>query len=171
VLYDGTNEYYLQHDIDGNKTVAASIMMDASNDIEQDNYNILLHGHHMKNGTMFKDLVKYKVKDFFENNRIIHFDTLYDDMLWEVFSVYVIDAGDETILTDYLGNPTLYKMFLEKYAERSMYAVDGLEFKSTDRILTLSTCSYETKNSRTLVHARLISKNGELVAQPTVDLK
>jgi sortase (surface protein transpeptidase) len=48
-----------------------------------------------------------------------------------------------------------------------MFPIDGLTLNAGDRLLTLSTCSYETSNARTIVHARLIRKNGEMVAEPT----
>jgi len=170
VLYDGAH-YYLNHDIDHNKVTAGSIYLDPSNNPERDDLHYLIHGHNMKNGTMFKDIVKYKNESFFYKNRLIRFDTLYDDMVWEVFSVYVLDAAKETIFTDYMGSETLYLLFLEKYAEKSMYAVEGIEFTADDRILTLSTCSYETPNSRTIVHARLIYKNGVQAIAPTINLR
>ena len=170
VLYDGAH-YYLNHDIDHNKVTAGSIYLDPSNNPERDDLHYLIHGHNMKNGTMFKDIVKYKNESFFYKNRLIRFDTLYDDMVWEVFSVYVLDAAKETIFTDYMGSEALYRLFLEKYAEKSMYAVEGIEFIADDRILTLSTCSYETPNSRTIVHARLIYKNGVQAIAPTINLR
>ncbi|MDR3120113.1 MAG: sortase [Clostridiales bacterium] len=167
VMYDGTH-YYLKHDIDRRELVAGSIYMDPSNNPARDNYNTLLHGHHMKNGTMFKDVVKYKGKTFFKDHRLIQFNTLYDDMIWEVFSVYVLNADNETITT-YYKDAGAFLAAANQYKERSMFPADGLEFTEKDRILTLSTCSYETPNSRTIVHARLIAKNGALVAKPTAN--
>lgn len=163
VLYDGS-DYYLNHNIDRNKVTAGSIYLDPANDPFGDDYNLLIHGHRMKNGTMFKDVVKYKEESFFNSHRLIRFNTLYDEMLWEVFSIYVIDAGDEIVPIDFFGNSTVFLLYAKRFAERSMYKVDGLEFDSDDRILTLSTCSYETDNSRTILHARLISKNGSQIA-------
>jgi len=169
VLHDGTH-FYLDHDIDRRAIISAAIYMDPANSLERDDYNRLLHGHHMKNGTMFRDIVKYKTARFFDEHRLIRFDTLYDYMLWEVFSVYVLDADREGMTTDYMGNDELYVQMLNGYAERSMFKIEGLSLNAWDRILTLSTCSYETSNSRTIVHARLINKNGIQVAAPTVVL-
>ena len=167
VLHDGTNDYYLAHDIDGNKTVAASIFMDATNVKKRDNYNTLLHGHNMKNGSMFADVARYKNESFFRDQRhsIIYFDTLYDEMVWEVFSVYVVDADTEFMYTNFIS-PDSFLNMAKFWQERSFHKVEELVLIESDRVLTLNTCSYETGNSRTLVHARLIYKNSEKVAEP-----
>jgi sortase B len=159
VMHDGTH-YYLSHDIDHNKSASGSIYMDPSCGPDRDNFNILLHGHHMRNGSMFKDISKYKDRAYFMEHRSIRFDTLYDDMAWEVFSVYVLDAGAETMQTAFMTQ----KDFVEAangFAERSMVSPgDGAGFTGDDRLLTLSTCSYEFGNARTVIHARLVEKNG-----------
>ena len=167
VMYDGT-DFYLDHNIDRQKIISGSIYMDPSNSLERSNYNILLHGHHMKNGTMFKDVVKYKEKNFFMKHRIIQFDTLYNDMIWEVFSVYVLNADVETMYTNFRNDAE----FLERansFKDRSMFSIEELELNENDRLLTLSTCSYETSNARTILHARLLSIDGVMVAEPTSD--
>jgi len=166
-LYDGTNQYYISHDIDGKETTAAAIFLDATNSVKRDNYNMLLHGHNMKNGTMFKDVVKYKTESFFKDtrHRIVHFDTLYDDMVWEVFSVYIIDADKEPFYTNF-QSPENFLDIAVGWIERSMFYPGDITLTGSDRILTLSTCSYETINSRTVVHARLIYKNGVKTAEP-----
>ena len=167
VLYDGT-DYYLNHTIDHVETVAGSIYMDQTNNIERNNYNMLLHGHHMKNGTMFKDVVKFKERDFFMKHRIIKFDTLYHDMVWEVFSVYVLDANKEMMYTNFATKEDFLAM-ANSFKDRSMFQIEGLELNGNDRLLTLSTCSYEVNNARTILHARLIQKDGVMVAEPTSD--
>ena len=162
VLYDGTHRY-LEYNIDGVKTTAASIYMDPSNNINRDNHNFLVYGHNMKNGSMFGDIIKYKDESFFYNHRIIHFDTLYDDMVWEVFSVYVLDAEQELMYTRF-GNDDNFFEIANGYRKRSLFPVDNIVLTSNDRMLTLSTCSYELSDARTIVHARLIYLNGEKFA-------
>jgi SrtB family sortase len=49
--------------------------------------NIVIYGHHMKNGSMFADLCKYTDKDFYENHKMIKFDTLSSLGEYEVVAV------------------------------------------------------------------------------------
>jgi len=155
----------LDYNIDGDKTTAASIYMDPTNSLGRDNHNTLLHGHNMKNGSMFNNVVKYKDERYFNSHRIIQFDTLYDNMTWEVFSVYVLDADFEKMYTSFGAGDSFHNI-ANGYLERSIFSTNGLVLTERDRFLTLSTCSYETPNSRTILHARLIYLNGAKVAEP-----
>ena len=38
--------------------------------------NCVIYGHHMNNGTMFADLCEYESEDFYQEHKIIRFDTL-----------------------------------------------------------------------------------------------
>jgi len=40
--------------------------------------NIIIYGHHIKNNKMFGELEKYKKKEFYNNNKVINFNTIYD---------------------------------------------------------------------------------------------
>lgn len=155
VMQSTDNKYYLEHDINGKKLKSGSIFMDYRNTPAGENWNTILYGHHMKNGTMFKDLMKYKKKDFFKKNRVISFDTLYGNSRWEIFSVYITDIYFDYIQTrfetteEYLG-------FLNRITNKSLYKSD-VKLGENDKILTLSTCTYEFDNARLAIHARLLN--------------
>ena len=148
------NDYYLHTNIENKKSVRGCVYIDYRNDRELKNKNTLVYGHNMKDGSMFKDLVRYKNKDFFNLHGIIHMDSLYEESDWQVFSVYVVDADKETIDPDYPDEESFIKE-LNRFKDRSMYKTD-IQLSSNDRVITLVTCSYETKNSRTIVHAKHI---------------
>ena len=67
------NEYYLKHDVYGNSSAAGSIYMPAEVEgiAEKDIHQIII-GHHMRNGSMFSYLVKYKYKSFWEATPYIY---------------------------------------------------------------------------------------------------
>ncbi|MGI6151736.1 MAG: class B sortase [Christensenellales bacterium] len=62
------NDYYLDHDINGNKTVYGWIYFDYRNADPARRRNVIVYGHNMKDDTMFGDLHKYQDKDFFKKN-------------------------------------------------------------------------------------------------------
>lgn len=154
VVQSDNNEYYLDKDIYGKASTAGSIFMDYRNDLKTDDYNRILYGHNMKNGTIFKDLMKYKYEEFFENNRIITFDTIYGEEQYEIFSVYVTDTSFYYIDTEFKSNDE-FNEFLKKIKSKSMFESD-IELEESKEILTLSTCSYEFNNARFVVHAKKI---------------
>jgi sortase B len=103
---------------------------------------------------MFKDLIKYKNKDFFYTNNIIQFDTLYEEIKWEVFSVY-ITGTDFNYIKTHFNTPAEYENFLIAIKNKSLFPTD-VELTADDQILTLSTCTYEYNDARFVVHARRV---------------
>ncbi|NLU35414.1 MAG: class B sortase [Clostridiales bacterium] len=148
------NDYYLRRDIYGNYASAGAIFMDYRSDAQGRGRHIILYGHHMKNGTMFKELDKYKKKEFFDENNFVRFDSLFSEMKWEVFSVYVTETDFPYIQTD-INSDEEYIAFLRMIKNRSMHQKD-IELMQEDQILTLSTCSYEYDDARLVVHARRV---------------
>lgn len=148
------NDYYLRRDIHGKSARAGTIFMDYRSDKLGKGKNTILYGHHMRNGSMFKDLVKYKREDFFQKNGYIRFDTLYEEIEWEVFSVYITEVDFPYGQTAFDSDEE-YITFLEGIKGRSMFEKD-IELTEEAQILTLSTCTYEYDNARLVVHARRV---------------
>ncbi|BBH24940.1 SrtB family sortase [Paenibacillus baekrokdamisoli] len=148
------NEYYLKHTFEKIKNVSGAIFMDYRNDPELQDANTIVYGHHMKNGTMFKALQNYKDLDFFNKHRIIMYDTPTGHYEWEVFSVYVTSTEFYYIQPTFKTNEQ-YATFLNKIHSKSMHPSE-ITLVDQDRILTLSTCSYEFDNARLVIHARLL---------------
>lgn len=154
VVYSGDNEYYLTRDFDKVDSPYGAIFLDFRCDILDfaKTRNVILYGHRMKDGTMFKPLVNYEEESFFYENRIIRFDTLYESYEWEVFTVFETDTDFYYIDTDY---PTDEKWlnFLEKCRSLSIFDTETT-FSPTDIVLTLSTCA-SNNNERLVVMAKL----------------
>lgn len=61
--------FYLKHGFDKEYTDYGCPYMCESCDVNKPSDNLIVYGHHMKNGTMFSDLEKFKSKDFGRNTR------------------------------------------------------------------------------------------------------
>ena len=104
---------------------------------------------------MFAQLEKYKEKEFFQNDNDIKIEVENDKVLtYKVFSVYVTDANDNYIKTNF-DNKSEYKEFLDKIKNKSIYKSD-INVDENDKIITLSTCSYEFNDARMVVHGKLL---------------
>lgn len=148
------NDFYLHNDFEKKKSVAGCIFMDFRNSVLPLDKNTILYGHNLKDASMFRDLVLYKNRDFFFNNDIIAFNTIYEEGLWKVFSAYVTDTGFNYLITDF-ANEQEFNTYIDVIKSKSMFKKE-ISINSDDRILTLSTCSYEFRNARMVVHAKLI---------------
>ena len=150
------NNYYLRRDIHGNSARAGTIFMDYRSDARARGRHTILYGHHMRNGSMFKDLEKYKNEGFFQENGYIRFDTLFAEIEWEVFAVYITDTNFPYTQVTFASDED-YMDFLKRIKNKSMYQKD-IELTEEDQILTLSTCTYEYDDARFVVHARRVRK-------------
>jgi len=148
------NEFYLTRNINKVKDSAGWIFMDYENDIKKRNYNTVIYGHNMKADAMFHSIRYYRTYDYFLKHRFITFNTLYEEGVWEVFSFYKTDVNFDYIRVYYPNDDFFYYMAMAM-KQKSMYDT-GVEIQKGDRILTLSTCTNETDNSRFALHAKLI---------------
>ncbi|MCB2289420.1 class B sortase [Clostridium sp. CS001] len=154
VFKGDNNEFYLDHDPYKKSNNHGSIFMDFRNKGVAEELHTILYGHNMKDGSMFADLNKYKDLDFLDKNPIIEFSTLYEDIRWEIFSVYITDTTFDYIRTNF-DKTEDRTIFLQHIKEKSKFHRD-IAVSEKDTILTLSTCSYEFINARLVIHAKRI---------------
>ena len=148
------NSFYLDKDINKNYLSSGSIFMNYLNHGFNDE-NTVLFGHHMRNKTMFAQLNKYKEKEFFYGDNDIVIEVENDKVLkYKVFSAYVTDSKDNYIKTNF-DDKDQYKEFLEDIKNKSQYKSD-IDVNENDKIITLSTCSYEFNDARMVVHGKLL---------------
>lgn len=157
VVQADNNDYYLGRSFERKKSAAGAIFMDYRNEVQTLSGNIVLYGHRMRDGTMFKALVNYLDRDFFFENRTITFDTLEAPQQWEAISVYETDTSYNYIQTTFEDKKE-YVDFLKGIQKKSRIRTDTA-LSDEDVILTLSTCSYSYDDARLVVHFRLLQQS------------
>ena len=86
--------FYLKHGFDKSYTDYGCPYVAESCDLSKPSDNIIVYGHHMKNGSMFSDLEKFKKKDFWEEHKTFNFNTLYAKQTYEIIAVFkTVDCG------------------------------------------------------------------------------
>jgi sortase B len=161
VMQGTDNEYYLNHTPEHINATRGSIFMDYNVVLDPEVLprHLLMHGHHMRDGSMFQNVTYYKTKAYFDEHPYIHYETLYLDTLWQVFSIYICDSNEYVPMA--FKNDEAFLAYAEKTAARSMYPVD-VAFTADDVIMTLNTCSYEFSGAHTLLCAKLIKVSYDL---------
>lgn len=151
------NEFYLTRNFKKEKNSGGAIFLSYDNDKPFEERNTIVHGHNMKDGSMFASLMKFKEEDFFNENKKI-FIVLRDKVLeYEIFSAYVEQASHNPYQIGFASDED-YVAYLNGLRTRSLFHRDQPDFTKDDKIITLSTCSYEIDDGRMLLHARLIEK-------------
>ncbi len=155
VVQTTNNDYYLNHAFDRSKNYAGWVFADFRNDFDTLSKNTVIYAHGRKDGVMFGSLNNSLKKNWYTKleNQLIQFSTLNYNTLWQIFSVYKIEAESYYITTDF-STDEAFSEFITKMENRSIYDF-GVDVSSDDRILTLSTC-YNDKGIRTVVQAKLV---------------
>lgn len=151
VVQSSDNDYYLKHNFRKESNISGTVFVESANDIDNDK-NIILYGHNMRNGTMFNNITNYKEESFFnEDNKIniIMNNTLYE---YEVFSVYVKNVSEVNLAIGFASEDEFIN-YAYNQADESIYKKD-VDFSAEDNLITLVTCSYEFTDARTIVVAR-----------------
>lgn len=157
VLQGEDNDFYLKHNPQKEYSFRGSIFMDYRNNDTAKDQNTILYGHYVNDKSMFYDLKYYKEKSFYtkDGHDTIEFNTYKRPMRWQIFSVTIRDGVDEYDIVDF-ENDEEYQSYLDEIVSKSIYDT-GVNVTTDDRILTLSTCSYEFDNARLVIHAKLVS--------------
>ena len=131
--------------------------------------NNTIYGHNMMDGLSFAQLEKYYTIDGFKESPVIQYSTLYKDYYFKVYAVIITNgypSGDNGYLFNYnishFGSNKNFETFITALDERKLYDT-GVDINKDDKLITLSTCSYEIKQSemgRLAVIGRLV-RDGE----------
>ena len=151
VMQGEDNEYYLHHDFDGSPLKAGSIFLDYRCENRLMNPINVLYGHNMRNGSMFAQVTSYTTDSFFDAHRygwLATPDTVYRI---DFFSCAIADSSDSL----YDGS-TQSKEWIPHICEKSVVSRDMI-FSDEDRFISLSTCSYEFENARTVLTGKLVN--------------
>jgi sortase B len=146
VVQASDNSYYLKRMVDGGHNSAGSIFMDYRNDSNLTDRNSILYGHHMKNGSMFAGLVKYKTSGYYEEHPRALLMTPEKNYVIDFFSGYVASEDMDAWQVAFADDAS-YAQWLEEAQSRSCFQ-SSVEVDSSCQVVTLSTCSYEFENAR-----------------------
>jgi len=155
-------DYYLNHGFDRKKAKSGVPFIDQRCAIDPPGTNTIIYGHHMKNGTMFADLAKYKDQKFWEQHPIVRFDTLTAQQQYVIIAVFQskIFRSDEDVFKHYnfinAHSQADFDRYIENIKQLSLYDT-GITAEYGDELITLITCNYHDENGQMVVVARKIS--------------
>ncbi len=150
-------ERYLHANFDAAYSFAGLPFLDAACDTESGNR--IVYAHNMLDGSMFRTLLKYQQKDFWQRNPVISFNTLYEEQEYEVVAAFYdkVYKKSDTNFKFYqfydTSDQSSFDEAMAYYREHALYDT-GVTAQCGDLFLTLVTCAYQTENGRFVVVAR-----------------
>ena len=150
------NDYYLNHAYDKSYNEAGWVFMDYRNNNFND-FNTIIYGHGRLNKTVFGSL-KDLLKDSWQSNKdnyTLTISSLTMNYVYQIFSIYTIDAESYYIKTEFDTNEDKQDWITEMNNRNTSIIYSPANIN--DKIITLSTC-LNNDNGRVVVHAKLIKQ-------------
>ena len=144
IVQGNDNNYYLSKTVDGDYNPNGSLFIDYRNSKDFSDPNTYIYGHNMKNDTMFGDLEKYKKQEYYDNHKEMYILTRKNQYKLEVFAGYTTEDGSE--IYNFIGNDSNERL-IELAMSKSDFSSD-VKVDYNDKVVVLSTCSYDYENAR-----------------------
>lgn len=140
-IVQGTdNDYYLHHTYKKESVFAGSIFVDCKNGKDFSDQNTIVYGHNMKNGSMFGNLKSYKSQEVVDRSQYFWIITPKEAYKYKIFAIYTANVdGDTYTLIKGPGKETID--YGNSMKAKSDIDTGEYQFKETDKIVTLSTCT------------------------------
>ena len=155
----GDNEKYVHRNIEGNYSVQGLPFINGKCSLDPRSDNLIIYGHHMKNGSQFGTLMDYKDETYWKEHPVIHMSTLYKETEYEVLAAFYdrVYYTHENVFKFYqfinAENEEDFNYAVEQFKKKALYDT-GVTAEYGDHLITLVTCAYHTDNGRFVVVAR-----------------
>ncbi len=152
-------EKYLHLGFDQKYSFAGLPFIDANCSLDPESDNLIIYAHNMLDGSMFRSLMKYEQKSYWQQHPTVKLDLWDEEREYEVLAAFrdrvyyktencfkfykFIDAESEDS----------YREAIDYYKTHACYDT-GVTAQPGDRLITLVTCAYHMDNGRFVVVAR-----------------
>ena len=144
-------EHYLRRDFYGNHASGGTPFLDGRNQARAEGQNLILYGHNMLDGTMFKPIVQYLEPNSRQTHQDIYLELNGAQYHYQVIAALETNTRSPVYTYTGLSDSTEMEHFRSTLLEET-----GLEaIPQAEGYLTLSTCNDQGGNSRVLVVAAL----------------
>ena len=146
VVQSADNAYYLHRLLDGRENAAGTLFMDYRNTEDFSDWNSVIYGHNMNNGSMFGSLRNYREQTFADAHSELFLLTPDKNYAITVLAGFVTSA-DAALYNALSPDEEEKARLIEAWMDASDFS-SGIEPTPEDHFLTLSTCSYEYNDAR-----------------------
>lgn len=155
IMQSEDNQYYVDKLPNGASNANGSLFLDCRNDASLSDWNHIIYGHNMINGSMFGILMDYRNPDYYAEHPFMFYYTDAQIYRLEIF------AGVHTVSTSiFYRFPTTEaekEAFLSVAKNHSAFSSD-VKVTPEDKVMVLSTCSGKVnEDKRFVVIAKLVS--------------
>ena len=154
VVQGEDNDFYLYRFIDGTYNGSGSLFVDFRCTGDFSGELSVIYGHHMQNGTMLASICNYGKQEYYDAHPVLYLNTPTQNYRVEPFSGFITAADSKAYTWDFASDEE-YAAYLERMKGFSDFDCD-VEMGVDDRMIMLSTCTYEYDNARFVLMCKLI---------------
>lgn len=153
VMQAEDNDYYLYRLFNGEYSKNGSLFIDYRNENPFNDFLTIVYGHHMKDGSMFAPIMKYRTQDFYDKHKKIHFYTPEQKYILVIVGAAYIDASASQY--KFYFNEAEKASYIEWLKSGSVIKTDE-EVTPEDHLVMLSTCVDASSDNRFVVYGKLV---------------
>ena len=152
VVQHKDNDFYLTNNYYGSYTKYGCVYADYKCQRNTLSKNTVIYGHDMSCGTAFYDLNRYDDIEWYRKNPVIQYCTLNGNYTFLIYTALLttVNAKDDGGYVFNFIEPNMsdsnFAGFIEQVNQRALYTT-GVDLKTSDRIINLSTCNYNYTNA------------------------
>lgn len=152
--HPSSNEYYLNHNLDGSYGFPGVIYTENYNSKDFTDPNTVVYGHNMDNTTMFSTLHNFRNPDMVSEPHYIYIYT--EDgrtLVYEIYAAYIYPSIHLLLNFD-INNDYIFEQYLRNISNMDSTSSDlanirhDIDVTVNDRIITLSTCTTDHDSSK-----------------------
>ena len=149
IVQGNDNTKYLRTMFDGSYGICGTLFVDAAATDPFDQFNTIVYGHHMKDGSMFGSLKKFRELSYCRKHPKMVLATpegSFDLQIW----AFLNQPSDSLVFTNNVEGYEEKNAYIEWIRNKVEYTTD-VEVDISDQIVVLSTCAYEYAGARYIV--------------------
>ncbi|MCF0140822.1 MAG: class B sortase [Mogibacterium sp.] len=148
------NETYLTKRVDGTWGGGGTLFADYRTPRAFLDFNTIVYGHHMKDASMFSPLQKFRDESYGKSHS--RFELIIPSGKYHLDVVAYMQIPGDHALYNYYGNSEYYKSYYVDMIRQNATYLTGTEFSTADRLVMLSTCSFEYEDARYVVIGKMV---------------
>lgn len=148
IVHGDDNSYYLNHDYQRNSSWTGAPFADYRCKLDPRDTVVMIHGHNMKNGTIFSDLINFYDQEYMFRYPIFTLSTATEQEVYVPFAVSDIEAYENA--ADYVDivkwnfdTDEEFNDYVKIFTDRSVYKLP-VTAEPGDDLLLLLTCNYKS---------------------------
>lgn len=147
-------EHYLRRDFYDSYASGGTPFLDGRNEAQAEGQNLIIYGHNMLDGSMFKPVLQYLIPNFQVTHEDVYLELNGAQYHYQVIAALETNTRSPVYTYTGLSDSTEMEHFRSTLLEET-----GLDaITQAEGYLTLSTCNDQGGNSRVLVIAALVEE-------------